>query len=491
MLTRRLLPLLFACAALSGADPDPAQKLLPEVKKLIDVFNVVIGEAADPVEPDMAFYQGAIPGMLRTLDPHSSFFDPGQFQQLQQMERSEQKGFGSIVSVLPGRVIVLQALPGTPSAKAGLSAGDEIVGINNIALARLEFEQLIQLLSEARQHDVTLDVVRPGGMLMRIDMSPDLVNTPSVDRAFHVAPDVGYLRITGFEDPTGKLVRDTIEKLGGANLKGMILDLRNNPGGSVQAALEVAALFLKPDQVVFSARGRTAEDQVVRVPKLDKGYEFPLVVLVNARTASASEILSGALQDHDRALVFGEPTYGKGLVQQVFTLSGNSGLALTTAFYYTPSGRSIQKPLGEGQLGAATVVDKGPYKTDSGRIVNGGGGIQPDEVVFPEAQTRLRAVLDASGVLTSFSGEYIRDHEIPENFDVTAAVLDDFKVYCSAHSIQPSPAEWSSERPWIQSRLKQEIATLKFGVAKGDEIEMARDPVVQRGLARLTTAASR
>jgi carboxyl-terminal processing protease len=487
VVTRSLLPLVVFSLTAHAADPDPAQKLLPELKKLVDVFNMVDREAADTVEPDTAFYQGAIPGMLRTLDPHSSFFDPGQFEQLQQMERSEQKGFGSIVSVLPGRVIVLQVLPGTPSSKAGLSAGDEIFGINGIALARLEFEQLVQLLSEARQHDVVLDVVRPGGVVMRISMSPDLVNTPSVDRAFFITKDVGYLRITGFEDPSGKLVRDSIEKLGGTNLKGLILDLRNNPGGSVQAALEVASLFLKPDQVVFSVRGRKAEDEVVRTPKLEKPYEFSLVVLVNGRTASASEILSGALQDHDRAVIFGEPSYGKGLVQQVYTLSGNSGLALTTAFYYTPSGRSIQRPLGEGQLGAATVMAKGPFKTDSGRQVTGGGGIQPDEVIYPEAQTRLRAVLDASGVFTSFAGEYIRGHDLAADFRVTADVLDDFKVYCSAHSIQPSPAEWSSERPWIQSRLQQELATLKFGVAKGDEIEMSRDPVVQRALARLAS----
>lgn len=320
---------------------------------------------------------------------------------------------------------------------------------------------------------------------MRIAMSPSLVNTPSVDRTFTLASGVGYLHITGFEDSTGTLVRDSIEKLGGDALKGLVLDLRNNPGGSVQSALDTASLFLKPDQIVFTVRGRSAEEEVVRVAKLSHPYEFPVAVLVNARSASAAEILSGALQDHDRAVIFGEPSYGKGLVQQIFTLSGNSGLALTTAFYFTPSGRSIQKPLNEGELGAATIVSKGPFKTDAGRQVNGGGGIQPDEIVFPEAQTRLRVVLDGSGVVTSFASEYVREHEVPSDFDVTPAILDDLKVYCSAQSIQPTPAEWSVERPWIQSRLKQEIENLKFGVAKGDEIEMQHDPVVLRALARL------
>ncbi|HLH44585.1 MAG TPA: S41 family peptidase [Bryobacteraceae bacterium] len=480
--------LLLCLPAPAADDPptDPAGKLLPGVKKLIDLYSIAESEAADAVDPSTAFYQGAIPGMLRTLDPHSNFFDPGQFLQLQQLERSEQKGFGSIVSVLPGRVIVLQTLPGTPSAKAGLSGGDEIVAINGVALARLEFDQLIDLLTQARQHEVALDVVRPGSARPeRIAMSPALVDTPSVDRAFSIAPGVAYIRVTEFEDPTGRLLQETIEKLGGPNLKGLVLDLRNNPGGAVKAAMEAAGLFLKPDQLVFSIRGRNAEAEEVRVPKLARPYNFPLVVLVNGRTASASEILTGALQDHDRAVVLGEPSYGKGLVQQVYSLSGGAGLALTTAFYFTPSGRSIQKPLEGGQLGAATVMAQGPFKTDAGREVRGGGGIQPDEVIYPEPQTPLRLALDASGVITSFAGEYVRTHEIDANFEVTPELLDDFKIYCSARQIQPSVGQWSVDRDWIRARLTQELVNLKFGVAKGDEIELRRDPVVRRALARL------
>ncbi len=406
------------------------------------------------------------------------------------MERSEQKGFGSVVSVLPGRVIVLQVVQGTPSAKAGLSAGDEILAINNIALARLEFEQLVQLLSAARQQQVALDIRHPGGSrLDRITMSPELVDTPTVDRAFLPAPGIGYLRITSFEEPTGKLVKETIEKLGGEALKGLILDLRDNPGGAVQAAIETASLFLKSEQVIFSAKGRSAQNEEVRVPKYNRPYTFPLAVLVNAKSASASEILSGSLQDHDRAVILGEPSYGKGLVQQVYNLSSNSGLALTTAFYYTPSGRSIQKPLSGGQLDAATIVDQGPYKTDAGREVRGGGGIQPDEVVLPGADSRLRLVMDASGAITSFAGEYLRAHEITEDFEVTSAALDGLRTYLSERDIQPSAGEWLANRSWVQSRLQQELFTLKFGVAKGDEVEMRRDPVVGKALERLGLSA--
>jgi carboxyl-terminal processing protease len=488
---RRILLAFVLCAAALAAqngtpDNDPASQLVPGIKQITEVYAAVEAQAAEPVSADTAFYQGAIPAMLHTLDPHSSFFDPDQFEQLNQMQQSEQKGFGSIVSVLPGRVIVLQVLPGTPSAKAGLSAGDEVLAINNIPLARLEPDQLIQLLSAARQQKVALDVLPSGrSRLERITMSPELMDSPTVDRSFLIAPGIGYLRITSFEQPTGKLVQDTIEKLGGAKLKGLVVDLRDNHGGAVEAAIETASLFLKPGQLLFTIKGRSAKTQEVRVPKLASPYLFPVAVLVNGQTASASEIVAGALQDHDRATILGQPSYGKGLVQQVYPLSSNTGLALTTAFYYTPSGRSIQKPLNEGQLDPATHVSKGPYKTDSGRLVRGGGGIQPDEVVLPPPDTRLRIALDASGTITSFAGEYLSKHSLSGNFTVTPEMLDQLKAYASAHDIQPGVGEWLADSEWIQSRLQQELVNLKDGVAQGDEIEMKRDPVVQAALKRL------
>jgi carboxyl-terminal processing protease len=468
------------------AQDDPAEQLARDLKKLIDVFNIADREAADPVVPDQAFYQGAIPGMLKTLDPHSVFFDPGQFEQLKQMQNSETKGFGSIVSVLPGRVIVLQTMEGTPSAKSGLTAGDEILAINGYELARLEFEQLVQLLTVARQKEAQLFVRRPGNArVLRFTLKPELVDTPSVDRAFLLEPKIGYLRIASFEEATGKLAREKIESLGGENLKGLVIDLRNNPGGAVQSAVAAASLFLEPDQLVFSVKGRSAKTEEVRVPKLTRPYKFPVAVLINGKSASASEILSGALQDHDRASIFGEPSYGKGLVQRVYSLSSNSGLALTTAFYYTPSGRSIQKPLAFGQLDSKAIVPAGSFHTDSGREVLGGGGIRPDIPMQPAEMTRLEMVLDASGSLTTFAGEYIQKHEIGAEFDVTPEVLDELRVFLSANRIQPPVSDFLKDRGWIQSRLKQEIVNMKFGVAKGDEIEMQRDVVVQAALKKI------
>jgi carboxyl-terminal processing protease len=481
--------LIFATSLCAQrAAEDPTDSLARELKKMVEIFVTIDREAADPVDPDVLFYQGAIPGMLRTLDPHSIFFDPGQFEQLKQMEKSETKGFGSIVSVLPGRVYVLQAMPGTPSAKAGLAAGDEILAINNYDLSRLDFEQLVQLLGAARQQTAHLDVRHPGNSrLFRLTLTPELVDSPSVDRAFMVAPGVGYLRVTSFDGPTGKLVKETIEKLGGAELKGLVLDLRNNPGGVAQSAAEIASLFLQPDQLVFTVKGRNAKTEEVRVPKFSKPYTFPMAILVNGKSASASEIVTGALQDHDRAVVLGEPSYGKGLVQQVYPLSSGTGTALTTAFYYTPSGRNIQHPLHGGQLDVTTSGLAGVFHTDSGRTVAGGGGIQPDEIVVADV-SRLQLVLDASGVLTAFAGEYLRSHEVKGDFVVTPALIDELRVYLADRRIQPSPSDLASHRAWIESRLKQELFTLALGVAKGDEIDLRRDPVVTRALKRIGVA---
>src|SRR6202050_3862131 len=249
------------------------------VKSITEAYAIAEDNAADPVSAEQAFFQGAIPGMLRRLDPHSVFFDPGQFEQLKKMETSTQKGFGSVVSVLPGRVIVLQTLPGTPSAKSGIGPGDEIMAVNGYALNRLSMEQIIQLLTQSRQQPAQLVVRRPGNArFMNFVLTPEEMLSPSVDRAY----------------------------------------------------------FLKPGAKLVAGRGRNVAEKSEMVPAGATPYEFKLAVLVNGKSASASEIVSGALQDHDRAVIIGEDSFGKGLVQGIFPLSQGAGLALTTALYYTP-----------------------------------------------------------------------------------------------------------------------------------------------------------
>ena len=217
------------------------------------------------------------------------------------------------------------------------------------------------------------------------------MQSPSVERAFLLKPGVGYLRVSSFDEKTGEQIKEAIEKLGGAKLKGLVLDLRNNPGGLLPAALQTCgAVSEARAEAADGARpqGRGAGSERSRRDSVP--YTFPMAVLINGKSASASEIVSGALQDHDRATIIGEPSFGKGLVQSVFPLSESAGMALTTALYYTPSGRSIQKPLKGAEFALSahrgqSRTSRSEFHTDSGRAVTGGGGIQPDYVVYPEA----------------------------------------------------------------------------------------------------------
>ena len=479
----RFLAILL-CAAVAAPAADDLDK---QLKTFVDAFAIVEANAADPISSEQAFYQGAIPGLLRKLDPHSVFFDPGQFDQLKKMESSTQKGFGTNVTIVPGRVVVLQTTPGTPSAKSGLAPGDAIIAINNYVIARLDLEQLSELLSESRQHPAQLDVMRPGsGSIMRLILTPEEMQTSSVERTFFIGPGIGYLHVTSFDENTGKDIRAAIEKLGGEKLSGLVLDLRGNPGGVVTAALETASMFLQPGQTVFTIRGRNVPEKAEKVPESAKPYPCKLVVLVNEKTASASEIVSGALQDHDRATIVGEVSYGKGLVQSVYPLSQGAGLALTTALYYTPSGRSIQKPLDVKQfeLGATTAHPnaQSEFHTDKGRKVTGGGGIRPDFLVTPEPLNRLRVVLSASGSFTSFATEYLRSHKVDDDFEVTPSLIDEFEAYVATLGIQPGPAEWASQGEFLRNRIKTEIFNQALGVQRGDQVELQRDPPILKAL---------
>jgi carboxyl-terminal processing protease len=478
---RPLVALLCAAAALSAADDIESQ-----MKRLLDAYALAERNAADPVSSEQAFYQGAIPGLLRGLDPHSIFFDAGQFEQVRKMESSTQKGFGSVVSLLPGRIIVLQTIPGTPSAKSGLAPGDEIVGVNGYIVGQLDLDQLTQLLSQSRQQQAQLEVRRPGSArILHFVLTPEDMQAPSVERAFFLGAGIGYIRVSSFDEKTGADIKAAIEKLGGDRLAGLVLDLRNNPGGVVNAAIETSSLFLRPGQKILTVRGRAVPEKSESVPADAKPYSFKLAILVNAKSASASEIVTGAMQDHDRATVIGEPTYGKGLVQNVFPLSQNTGLALTVAFYYTPSGRSIQKPLkGDFELGATAAHPnkESEFRTDKGRRVTGGGGIQPDFVVQPTPTNRLRVALDISASFTNFATEFLRGNKIDEDFEVTPALLDQFHTYVAGRNIQPRLAEWVAEREFISNRLKTEIFNQAFGVEKGDQVEAQRDPLIQKAL---------
>lgn len=492
-MTRRAAALLLMALlrAQPQTPPPPTDDLEQAVRRFTAALAAALDNSAEPLDLDSAFYRGAIPGMLRRLDPHSVFFDADQFEQLKELERSVAKGFGTVVSLLPGRVIILQTLPGSPSQKAGLAPGDEILVINNVPLAYLDLDQLLELLGYTRQREAHLLVRRQGeSRPVEVSLSPAELESPSVDRSFILQPGVAYVRVSSFDLKTPEALREAIQQLGGEELQGLVLDLRNNQGGVVQSAVAAAALFLDAGSVIFSVRGRNTPVQELKVPGGFTPYRFRLAVLVNGKTASAAEIFAGAIQDNDRGALFGEPTFGKGLVQRVYPLSGGAGLALTTAFYYTPSGRSIQKPLRGTELELATAEPDLEFRTRLGRAVRGGGGIQPDFIVYQQAYSPLGRVLEASGAYPNFATEWLKNHGgiAGQDLEITPDILDEFQLWLSRRNIRPSLAEWTGEREIIRRRLRQEILNQAVGVAAGDEVELKADPVVLRAVSTLAAA---
>ena len=303
----------FAAFLLLFAE-ESGQGIEQALKRFIDAFATVEAEAADPINTAGAIYEGAIPGMLRRLDPFSVFFDPGQFEQLRELENSTRKGF---------RQRRLDS--SRPCNRVADDARDTISQVGHEPRRRNRRNQR-HSAGTARYGAISSTpqpVEKPASTSRRTPfgeraadsafLTPEEVDTPSVERAFHPRPGVAYLRVGSFDAPTGKAIKEAIEQLGGQNLKGLVLDLRNNPGGVVGAALETVALFLKPGQTIVSVRGRSVGSDEIKVPEKLTPYTFPIAVLVNDKTASASEIVAGALQDHKRATIIGEQSYGKGL----------------------------------------------------------------------------------------------------------------------------------------------------------------------------------
>ena len=462
--------------------------MIESVRQVAEVTAILQQKLADRFDPEAAFYAGAIPSMVRTLDPHSAFLDPQQFESLQEMQRSTEKGFGSVVSLGFGRVTVLQTLPESPSMRAGLSAGDEIVAINGYVLSQLSVEQLVGLLTQSRQQKAQLMVKRPNVVrLIPLVLVPEEMADPSVRQAFEIEDGIGYVKVANFEAETDRELKAAIDGLGGQDLGGLVLDLRKNPGGVIDAAARLAALFLKPRERIFWIQGRDGPQEEIRTPADNKPYSFPLSVLMNEESASASELVAGALQDHDRATILGTRSYGKGLVQSVYTLSENAGLALTTALYLTPSERPIQRSMGncqEFQLALCKEQEAGVYETVSGRKIPGGGGVQPDEVVYPRSYSRFEMAIGASNSYFDFAQELLRKRggKADRSFEVTPEILDAFQLFLSERQIRPSLSEWTATVDIIRAGLKQEVLTLSVGVDAGEEIELRLDPQVRAAI---------
>ena len=471
-------------------DSQDDEEIRSSLQKIVTVFHLAATQLADPVDPEKAIYEGAIRGALSRLDPFSTFLDADQFQALQQQQRGVQQGFGAILNVQSGRVTMLQSLPGSPFGRAGLGPGDRIVRINGHSVATMDLMELVEVLKQARAGRVRLAVLQSGKVVAQdFELDPAELPSPTVDKKFLLTPNVGYLHLARIEESAAGEIKAVLEDWKGKNLQGLILDLRDNPGGSLEPTVAIASLFLEPGQVVVSFEGHAVPRRQYQVESMPLWKDLPLVAVVNDRTASAAEIIAAAFQDHDRAWVVGEPSFGKGVVESVLPLSGGAALALTTAQYFTPQGRSVQRPLPGTAL--ADILDKGGKKlySDSGRPLAEGGGVQPDQEASSWKLDPWADLLGQSTAFTNFAESYIERHgKVNEAFEVDDSVLEEFQRFLVQAGAPIPPQSWMTSLPFLKVRIKTELFNLVFGVSRGDEVEVGGDPQVLSALQALGQA---
>jgi carboxyl-terminal processing protease len=468
------------------------------LKSFTKVYELVEQNFADQVKPDKAVYQGAIPGMLRTLDPHSNFFDPRQFQILREDQRGHYYGVGMTVGSRDGRTIIIEPFTGSPAFKAGLRRGDAILRINDKNAEKLNTTEVADLLKGPRGTTVSVTVQRLGvEKPLTFQIVRDEIPRASVADGFWLKPGIAYLSIKSFNENTSREMEEQLKKLGEANIKGLILDLRDNPGGLLNEGVEVAGHFLRRGEVVVSHRGRSTPEKPYYARRATGGKDYPVVVVVNRYSASAAEIVAGALQDHDRGWIFGENTFGKGLVQTVYPLSENTGLALTTAHYYTPSGRLIQRDYNNisfldyyyhRNLEQKNMQDV--KMTDSGRTVYGGGGISPDEKYEIPKLNGFQTNVLRKFAFFNFSAKYFGQNgvKLPKGWSPDQAVLDEFRKHLQAEKVEFTEAEFQENLDWIKQQLKREMYITAFGPEESQRVGIEGDAMIAKAVESLPKA---
>jgi carboxyl-terminal processing protease len=475
--------------------------------------------------PDLELLgKGSIQGMLHQLDPHSSFFTKDEFDELQTEQRSRIYGIGVTIAKRLDRVCITSVTSGGPAYRAGLRYGDAVIGIDGQDVEEWSSEQVMHRVRGERGEPVEITIERPGAPgPITFSLQRDEVKLPSVRNYFMLdKSETGYIALTGgFSARTDEELLEALARLKKEGMRQLILDLRGNPGGLLDQAVEVAKTFLAPGEKIVEVRGR--EDRIPEktylVPDTNEPETIPMVLLINRWTASASEVVAGALQDHDRALVVGESSFGKGLVQSVTRVWGGAGLLLTTQKYYTPTGRSIQRDYSHVSFydyylnrhatqGLTARVSRGDaLQTPLGRMVYGGGGIEPDvEVKSPESNP-VRARLSSAAfdfVRGLVAGQLpgLREYRVVETqykekvtqedvdrFPVNDKVLAAFRQHISAKpELTVSDEQFSSNLSYIKGQLRREIITAAYGAEGGEQTYLSDDIQLRKAIESLDQA---
>jgi carboxyl-terminal processing protease len=464
----------------------------------------------DKVESDRLVY-GAIRGMLGTLDPHSSFFDPKEYATMRERQEGRYYGIGVSIQVYDGDVTAMNVFEGSPAYKKGIRRGDVLAKVAGEDAKGWTVDQAMHKLRGPKGTPVEVGVKRRGyEQLIPMQLTRDEVYLPTVPAYFMIDATTGYIRMQDFGENTDHDVKHALHELASKGMRRLLFDIRGNPGGPLDQAIKVANEFLPRGKMIVYTRGRvTNSDQDYRATEESEFTDMPIVVLANRGSASASEIVTGALQDHDRAYIVGETTFGKALVQSVYRISGGAGLALTTAHYYTPSGRLIQRPWDASfdEYLSYTLRDQDANKThnpadlkhtDAGRPVYSGGGIEPDKRVAGPTEGfnpgRFGRLLNGRGEFANYAQKFMAEGDnriaqqgtgrkiVKPNFVVDDAMVADFREQLKTDHVKIDEDAFKKDGDFIRAMMRFEIDSAVFGIADARRHLIGADPQAQAAL---------
>ena len=502
----------FFGSSLLATQDDVTQQL----RIFSSALSAIDREYVETVPSERLVY-GAIDGMLKTLDPHSSFFDPRQYAQLRERQEGRYYGLGIQIQVIEGDITVMSIFEGSPAYKKGLRRGDIIARIGEDDAKGWTSEQAVARLKGPKGTTVNISLRRRGYEgLLDLEVERDEVNITTVRGAFMIDKETGYIKLADFSETSNDEVGKALEDLKARGMKRLVFDIRDNPGGPLDQAIRISNRFVPRGELIVYTRGRARDSDVdYRAEEVSEYTDVPLVVLVNRNSASASEIVSGAIQDHDRGLVVGETTFGKALVQSVYKISGSAGLALTTGRYYTPSGRMIQRPW-DGSFDeylTYTLRDQSEprqhqaadmKKTKAGREVYSGGGIEPDKFVVGPVEgfnpSRFGRTLYARQAFANFADQFTAEGDtrlgaanrnkkrISKGFQVTPAMVDEFKASLKGQRIVLDEEAFQKDEAFIRAMIHYDIDLALFGVEEARRNLVTVDPQAQAALAQFPAA---
>jgi carboxyl-terminal processing protease len=516
-----IIALIAVSFAAFGQTPARPKEQRTDVYHDLEIFTKILEKVSqnyvDEVDTHVLMKK-AIEGMLSELDPHSQYLDGLEYEDLMVSTRGEFGGLGILISFRDNYPTVMSPIDGTPAERAGVRGGDQIVEIEGQSTAGWTVDKAVGLLRGEPGTKVTFKIRHPGEKdFTEYTLVREVINVSSVPYYGMVKDGVGYLRVSNFAQKTAQEMEEALTALEAKGMRQLILDFRSNPGGLLQTATEVCELFLEKDKLLVYTKGRlTNSNRKYYSANRQVHGGYPIVVMVNGNSASASEIFAGAMQDWDAAFVVGQTSFGKGTVQTVFKLSDTEAVKLTTAKYYTPSGRSIHKDerdhTDEADLVAMTdggseveddiapddarpdagsleikemkeTAEKPVFYTSSGRVVYGGGGITPDLELETHEYTDMQRRLEKDYLGFSFAFEYNKNHPVTEDFKTTDAVLNDFYKFLATKKFEYKKEELTPENvDYIRTMVAREVVNAKFGRHAMYKVVVDADPDVREVL---------